>query len=669
MTTGTVAAWLLTYLLHSTALLVAAWIGCALLGPRRLAAQETVLRAALLGGLATATLSLAVGAGGFAVDLAVPVSAPTPPIVDRPQAESSPARVTAIPAGLPEATDGVRSTAGGHAVRARALPWPALLVGLWAAGAMLGATRLAVSSRRLRALLADRRPLPAGRAVRRLAAALGLTRPVRLSLSQRIAVPFAVGVARPEVCVPERTLDDLSPREREALIAHELAHHARRDPAWLAVGRVAEAALFVQPLNRLAVRRLQQLAECQCDDAAVQTTGRPLDLARCLVEVAQWAAAPPAAVSALSARTGLGRRVERLMASASPQGPASRWLVPCLAVAVASLGVLLPGVDLGAARPAGAALWVSAPLDDPPPAPPAAPRQAAPATPAPKAPAQPVASPRPAAAPAPEARPAPPTSPDAELERLEQELERLVERVTERVERHRLELDRLEQAIEAMSERLEPNGEELERLGEELGRLAEQRLRELDSPIAPEQKASLERRMRELEAQMRETVATFKPSTEEIERLAAEARALAEASRPSPEELEEIERAARELAERARALAPSAEEAKALAREAREAREEARAEAEAHRAELERAAREDRERVRAEVKAHREEVERHVREERLHALELAEAERERAERDAEREHRRAEELERQAEERLREEAEPQPTPTPSGGGS
>jgi len=661
MTTGTVAAWLLTYLLHSTALLVAAWIGCALLGPRRLAAQETVLRVALLGGLATATLSLAVGAGGVTVDLAVPVSARLPQGTHRVAAAPLPTAVTAVPASFPEAADGVRSAAEGHAGRARALPWPAILVGLWATGALLGGTRLAVSSRRLRALLADRQPLPPGRLVRRLAAALGLRRPVRLSLSRRIAVPFAVGVHRPEVCVPERTLGDLSSTEREALIAHELAHHARRDPAWLAASRAVEAMLYVQPLNRLAVHRLQQLAECQCDDAAVRTTGRPLDLARCLVEVAHWAVAPPTAVAALSSRTGLGRRVERLIAAASPERPTSRWLAPCLAVAVASLGVLLPGVDLGAARPATAAVTVAATLDNPPEAPPPAPPTPAPAKPAPKVEAHPAPAPRPVAAPAPAARPAPPVPPDPELERLEDELDRLVERVTERVERHRLELEHLEQAIETMSERLEPHAEELERLGEELGRLAERHLATAEDLVSPEIEADLERRMHELGKQIREKAATFKPSTEEIERLAAEARALAEASRPSPEELEELKSLARELAERAGALAPDAEEARELAREVRER---ARAEVEAHRAEIEREARESRERARAEAEAHREEFERQVREERLRARELAEAER-----DAEQERRRAEELERQAEEQLRQEAETRPTPTPTGGGS
>ena len=51
-------SWLLTYLLHSTVLLGAAALVRLALGERRLALQEAVLRAALVGGLVTASLQV-----------------------------------------------------------------------------------------------------------------------------------------------------------------------------------------------------------------------------------------------------------------------------------------------------------------------------------------------------------------------------------------------------------------------------------------------------------------------------------------------------------------------------------------------------------------------------------------------------------------------------------
>src|SRR5512147_3006137 len=53
--------WLLTYLLHSTLLLVVAILVRAALRERRLALQEVVLRTALLGGFVTAAVQVGLG--------------------------------------------------------------------------------------------------------------------------------------------------------------------------------------------------------------------------------------------------------------------------------------------------------------------------------------------------------------------------------------------------------------------------------------------------------------------------------------------------------------------------------------------------------------------------------------------------------------------------------
>src|SRR5260370_5144756 len=59
-------AWLLTYALHSTLLLVVAWAVTRRLGGRRLRLQETIWRCALLGALVTAPAQLALGRLGHA---------------------------------------------------------------------------------------------------------------------------------------------------------------------------------------------------------------------------------------------------------------------------------------------------------------------------------------------------------------------------------------------------------------------------------------------------------------------------------------------------------------------------------------------------------------------------------------------------------------------------
>ena len=152
---------------------------------------------------------------------------------------------------------------------------------------------------------------------------------VRLSASTRVDVPIAVGVLRPEIVVPERALYQLEPAELESMLAHELAHLVRRDPAWRLITGFMQRVLFLQPLNRVAAAHLESASEVLCDDWAVERTDRPLALARCLTEVAGWVASPlGASVPAMARRgSGLGRRVRRLVAADDDPSP--------LAVAIA----------------------------------------------------------------------------------------------------------------------------------------------------------------------------------------------------------------------------------------------------------------------------------------------------------------------------------------------
>src|SRR5690606_14958216 len=216
------------------------------------------------------------------------------------------------------------------------------------AGALLAG--LGLSWLRLRRLLSDRTPIERGAA---LGILIGLTsranlpRRVRLSSSARLDVPIAIGIFRPEICLPERALTELDLFELETMLAHELAHLVRRDPAWRLLAGAVCRGLFIQPLNRLVAARLEASSEMLADDWAVEQTARPLALARCLTEVAGWVARPlGAAVPAMARQgSGLGRRVRRLIAAGDMRRGRSRerWLVPVIAALFALLVFAAPG--------------------------------------------------------------------------------------------------------------------------------------------------------------------------------------------------------------------------------------------------------------------------------------------------------------------------------------
>ncbi|HWB77489.1 MAG TPA: M56 family metallopeptidase, partial [Nannocystaceae bacterium] len=158
-------------------------------------------------------------------------------------------------------------------------------------------------------------------------------RTVQLSISPTIAVPLATGIVRPEIVVPERALGSLAPAAQESMLAHELAHVLRRDPAWRLALLVLERVFFFQPLLRLARRRIAQHAEYLSDAWAVDNTSQPLELARCLTEIAGWVQqrTPVLAAGMAEPRSILGRRVLRLVA---PQREPTRMrALPWLAIA------------------------------------------------------------------------------------------------------------------------------------------------------------------------------------------------------------------------------------------------------------------------------------------------------------------------------------------------
>ena len=372
-------AWMLTYLLHSTFLLGLAALASKRLARWSVAAEEVVWKAALVGAILTASLQLAAGwqplAGQWrladaipAQSLSIPAPQPNagaglvpaqPQVHLAPSAEFAPApplerqAVPALPPAVPSSSLASLPSLSSLALTA------------WACGALLLLAAYGRSYLRLGRRLKNRPRVVAGdlhAQLRTLAAEAGLEEAVSLSCSSRVPVPLALGFGRPEICVPPRALAGLTAEQQEGMLAHELAHLARRDPFWLVLGQAIACLLFFQPLNWVARRRLREISEMLSDEWAVARTGRPLSLAGCLAEVAGWSVGVRRLpVPSMADRpSSLGVRIRRLLAeSRSPEHPGRR---AGLAVA---MGLLV--IAVAAAAPA-----ISAARPEPPPVQPAA---------------------------------------------------------------------------------------------------------------------------------------------------------------------------------------------------------------------------------------------------------------------------------------------------------
>ncbi|HSA54998.1 MAG TPA: M56 family metallopeptidase [Gemmatimonadaceae bacterium] len=339
-------AWLLTYALHSTILILAVWLlADGPLGRRlRLTNASWLWMVALCGGLLTATLQTSGVLSPVAGTVRVVSESATTAMV-----RLEVTRTTDVHAPLP-AFSGPRKAVATVELSRR---WPIGVVLGWVVGAaVLLAGFLFVRWRFLRSLAArrDAEFTVAGSALREVLQRVGIRRPIRLTMAEGLTSPVAIG--RDEICLPRRVLAELDPIQQESMLAHELAHLERRDARWLLLARLIEAVFFFQPLNRLARRRMQDAAEFASDAWALRVLGKPVVLARCLARVAEWSVASPRLIApAMTGRPGsmLVQRVERLTSgrAARERGP-GRLAVTLTAGAVLLLALLVPKASVGA---------------------------------------------------------------------------------------------------------------------------------------------------------------------------------------------------------------------------------------------------------------------------------------------------------------------------------
>lgn len=102
------------------------------------------------------------------------------------------------------------------------------------------------------------------------------------------------------ICIPRWAFTTLTEDQRDAMLAHEVAHVLRRDPAWRVGMQLLSRICFFQPLHRLAIHKLELLAELACDETAANSSGKPQELAEALYACARVFKAKEAPTLALA---------------------------------------------------------------------------------------------------------------------------------------------------------------------------------------------------------------------------------------------------------------------------------------------------------------------------------------------------------------------------------
>jgi TonB family protein len=176
---------------------------------------------------------------------------------------ASVAETAAITAGTPEQPS--------TAVSATTLDIASLAARVWILGSLVSVLLLVIGLARLWWLASRARDIDGGVWLAQgehLRRSYGLSSPIRLLQSDHSSLLVTWGWRRPKVLLPTAALNWAEDRIR-IVLAHELAHIARRD--WIAqlAGETLRAVYWFNPLVWILCRRLRMESEHACDDAVL----------------------------------------------------------------------------------------------------------------------------------------------------------------------------------------------------------------------------------------------------------------------------------------------------------------------------------------------------------------------------------------------------------------
>lgn len=138
-----------------------------------------------------------------------------------------------------------------------------------------------------------------------------------LYMHSGVRSPFLTGVINPTIYLPVDYSSQFGPATLRSVLAHEMAHLARRDVNWLLVGRFAEAVLWFHPLVWLLRKRMVDASEEACDALVIELGSPPAEYANSLLSLAErWPATRlerGSGICASPVRSALGRRIRSVL--------------------------------------------------------------------------------------------------------------------------------------------------------------------------------------------------------------------------------------------------------------------------------------------------------------------------------------------------------------------
>jgi beta-lactamase regulating signal transducer with metallopeptidase domain len=166
----------------------------------------------------------------------------------------------------------------------------------------------------------------------------------QVCLAPGLLEPGVVGLRRPTLLLPTGILTRLTPRQLEAVVAHELYHIKRRDNITSAIHMVAEALFWFHPLIWWIGARLIQERERACDEEVLRLGNEPQIYAEGILNVCKFYKESPLVCVSGVTGSNLKKRIEDIMKNriGVRLGPGRKALL-----AVAAMAVLAGPISIG----------------------------------------------------------------------------------------------------------------------------------------------------------------------------------------------------------------------------------------------------------------------------------------------------------------------------------
>jgi beta-lactamase regulating signal transducer with metallopeptidase domain/uncharacterized GH25 family protein len=267
-------------------------------------------------------------------------------VVERDMAANDPS-----PTVAPLAASQSQLVASSDTDAATTLPMANLTLRDWAAIAWIVGVALFVVLMSQRAWTTQRRlqrtRRPADAEVRTAVAAaaerLGLRKLPTVYMADGIAQPFVWGWLRGDIYLPQQFAGAGTRAERQAILAHEIAHVARWDAAANLVQIIAQAVFFFHPVLWWTNRQIRREREKCCDEIVIAGLGaNPRQYGEAIVNalVAEYEASGP--IPSLAVAGGLKNIEERIKTILNPERRFYRrpsWLAVATVMLLAACAV------------------------------------------------------------------------------------------------------------------------------------------------------------------------------------------------------------------------------------------------------------------------------------------------------------------------------------------